>query len=392
LQIAVGVVMLLTGLVLRFVIADYAGPADQPSFNGHLFSHFGSYSDIASLYFRDQLWNHPTPYLDYALEYPVGTGALIWITGFFNSTVWSFFLMNAIVLIVAGYIVVYLVTQFAGERAWLLVLSPALAFHVVLNWDMAAIALTVGALLMFHRERDIPGAILLTLAVWTKFFPIMLVPLVVAYRWKKPTFWPICAIFAGGSVLMNLFFAVEFSGGVGLRDNWTHFFIYNRDRPREVNLWNLFDRFELTTSQVNLISGALTLLGVVLIAVLVYRNRDRPALEVLSVASIAAISWLFFLSKVYSPQYGLWVVALIPLAAVPVGLGAYFVAVDAFYFAASFAAIMVSNELFSDQVLMPSMVVREGVLLALVVWAVIELHRRTRETALPTPVAGPTAA
>jgi len=387
LQIAVGTVMLLAGVILRFVIADYTGPADQASFNGHLFSHFGSYSDIASLYFRDQLWTHPVPYLDYPFEYPVGTGVVIWVTGFFNTTVWSFFLMNALILVGAGYAVVSLVTKVAGEKAWLLVLSPALAFHVVLNWDMAAIALTVAALFMFHRERDILGAVLLTLAIWTKFFPIVLVPLVLAHRWKTPTFRPICAVIAGGSVLVNLFLAVEFAGGVRLRDNWTHFFIYNRDRPREVNLWNLFDRFELTTPQLNALSGSLAVLGIVLIAVLVYRNRSHPTLEVLSVASLAALAWFFFLSKVYSPQYGLWIVVLLALAAVPVGLGAYFVAIDAFYFVASFVAIGVSSQFFSDQVLMPSMVVREAVLLALVIWAAVALHQRSQQVPLSASTA-----
>ena len=30
----------------------------------------GAYSDITQLYFRDALWQHPLPYVDYPLEYP----------------------------------------------------------------------------------------------------------------------------------------------------------------------------------------------------------------------------------------------------------------------------------------------------------------------------------
>jgi len=42
------------------------------------------YSDIATFYGEHHLAQHPLPYLDLQLEYPVLTGLTIWITSFEN--------------------------------------------------------------------------------------------------------------------------------------------------------------------------------------------------------------------------------------------------------------------------------------------------------------------
>src|SRR5262245_46538483 len=80
----VGLVLMVASLLLRLPTAYFTGSADQPSFNSYIVRFAGAYSDIPSLYFRDALWRHPIPYVDYPLEYPVGMGSVIWLLGFVN--------------------------------------------------------------------------------------------------------------------------------------------------------------------------------------------------------------------------------------------------------------------------------------------------------------------
>jgi hypothetical protein len=75
LLVAAGITLF--GVSLRIPIAGYGGPPIQVEFNAYIYRFPSAYSDVASLYFRDQLWRHPLPYFDYALEYPVGIGLLV---------------------------------------------------------------------------------------------------------------------------------------------------------------------------------------------------------------------------------------------------------------------------------------------------------------------------
>ena len=104
----VAIAMMVWGVVLRAPTATYTGPPDQRSFNNYIFGYVGAYSDITSLYFRDQLWHHPVPYIDYYVEYPVGMGWLIWLIGFVNSGVMPYLLATAAVMLISCCVVLWL--------------------------------------------------------------------------------------------------------------------------------------------------------------------------------------------------------------------------------------------------------------------------------------------
>ena len=274
--LAAGFTMLL-GVALRLPTAAYTGPPTQHDFNAYIFQYLGAYSDITSLWFRDQLWNHPVPYFDYAVEYPVGMGLLIWLINVVNRDVMSYFYATAAVMIACGLLTVWLGSRFAGSNMWLLALSPALPLYVVLNWDLAGIVMTVAALLLLRRGRDGWGGFALSAAVWTKFFPIVLVPLVVIDRVLRGR-WRDAAMFGGvfviSSVAINAPFAVErAASGWGLRESWLFFFHFNRQRGREVNFWNFFDSWNLTLEQINAWSAILLLIGLSVIALLMTHAR-----------------------------------------------------------------------------------------------------------------------
>ena len=377
---AVAVLTMVAGLLFRLPLRDYQGPpADAGSFAAFSFEHVGSYSDIATLYVRDFLWEHPTPYVDRDLEYPVLTGAFIWLTSFVNSDLWSYLVVSWLALAICGAAIAYLLARRRGSDPWVFAFAPSLALYVALNWDLLSLVATVGALLLFERRRDVAGSLALVAAVWTKLFPVLLVPLVLAQRWsqgERDSALRIAGLTGMGSILVNLpvFLAAP--------DGWAHVFRFNRDRPRELNIWNAFD--PIATSTVNLWSAVLLVVGVVVAVWWVARARD-PA-SALAPTFLALLAWAFFLGKVYSPQYSLWIVVLLAYVGAARSLSISFIAIDVVYFTCSFVVLYLigvgASDWFFDQVLWPAALVREAALVAIAGWALWSAGRSEPAEAL----------
>ena len=318
------------GVWLRGWTFDYHGIANQTAFNHAAFAHMGGYTDIASLFFRNRMWLHRLPYVHYAFEYPVGTGLFAWLTSLVGAGVGTYLAVNAIVLGAFGLLTIWLLRRFEGANPWLLALSPALALYVVLNWDLVSIASLVVALVLFDRRRDAWGAVALGVATWTKFFPIIVLPVVLCARLLEGRDWRerarawawILIPFAAVTVAFNAPFIYRHGvhGGLVVSSSWFYFFHFNATRGAGGGLWNLFQLSGVSRSTVNDASAALTLAGlVVILGALVWavRRGARPS-QLVRLALLGCVAWFFFASKTYSPQYGLWVMALLALTGAPV--------------------------------------------------------------------------
>jgi hypothetical protein len=393
--------MMVVGTALRVPTMQYDGPPDQRAYLQYIFAYMGAFSDIAALYFRDRLWDHPVPYLQYVLEYPVGIGMLVWLLSLAGSSIGLYMTVTAAVLIVAGLVIFWLARFFEEANPWVLALSPALALYAVLNWDLFGIMLTVAALALFRRDRDERGAWVLGAAIWTKFFPILIVPLVLLDRARRRR-WrdllTISAVLSLVSIALNAPFAIEWTtNGPRLREAWLYFFRYSRERPREVSLWNFLDPLRLTTEQLNTYSAALLILGMIAIMILMWRastGRAASSRDLLLPASLAAIGWLFFINKVYSPQYSLWLVVLMALLGAPSVLAVAFGSAELALFGGSFIALFLYWSLnpalpwFFNQVLLPVMVWHEGTVLAIIFWAAWRIGRPRRSNVLGAEARG----
>jgi hypothetical protein len=375
-------IMLGLGLWLRWSNLNYRGLPTQGDYNNYAFNHFG-YTDIVSLYYRDKLIERPRPYFDYPFEYPVGLGLLVYALNAARR-MQAYFLWTSTFLAACGLAIAWLIPRFPRGRVWLLALSPALAFYVNLNWDMWPVLLTVIALLLFVRGRDGWGAAVLTAAIWTKFFPIVILPLILAERARLRR-WRAAGRIAAGfglvSVVMNAPLLVVRPRA------WLYFFEQSRIRGREVNLWNLFDRWKLTTARINTLSFALLVAGLAVFTLMVWRGRKNAFLP----ASCAALAWFFFVNKVYSPQYSLWVVVLLAVAGAAPAVAAAWSAADLLYFAASFLILGLTRfgnaptSWFYARALFPAMVIREGMLLVVAGWCLWRIYT-DRRAALDPPV------
>src|SRR2546423_3826180 len=76
----VAIALMLASIALRLpAVLGYHGPPEPHPFNVREMGIPGAYSDIAHLYFRDQVWRHPLPDFHFRFEYPLLTGGVVWV-------------------------------------------------------------------------------------------------------------------------------------------------------------------------------------------------------------------------------------------------------------------------------------------------------------------------
>jgi len=399
--VVVGIALMGLGIALRLPVFDYAGPRHQIAFNQYLFDQsWAAYSDIASLFFRDGQWRHPIPYFDYRLEYPVVTGAFVYAMSAFVGGVTAYFVASAAVLAGLGAATIALVRRVPGSNVWLLAASPAVVLYSAINWDLLALLPTVAALILYVRGRDGWAGALLAVAVSAKLFPILLLPfalLVAVMERRVRAAAAGAATFALVTVAINLPVALQERAGSGLvvRKGWAWFYKFNLKRPPEISIYHYIRPSSLGTAGINRVSGIA--LAVALIALLVIaarrfgRERSRA---VLLPAFATALLVFFFVNKVYSPQYSLWVMALLALLGAPLWLAAAFAAIDLFTTYVGFHQFAVhgqpAHHNYITGVLNPAGAVREVALLAVLAWFAVRLLGASGpRTAASRPRAGP---
>ena len=286
------------------------------------------YSDIPHLYSGRGFADGLIPYVDRIpadssggmeyLEYPVLTGLFMevaaWLTpgsGGVIDQARAFWLVNAGMLLICAVVAVICVSRVHRHRPWdalPVALAPALALNATINWDLLAVALVCGALLMWSRGRPLAAGVLIGLATAAKFYPFLLLGPLFLLSWRAGRWREFGAALAGAGgswLLVNLPVMLVAPEG------WAKFYTFSEERPVDFgSLWLIIaQRTHSSLDSVNTYATGLFLLGCAGLALLALRAPRRPRLAQLTFLVVA----LFVLTnKVYSPQYVLW---LIPLAA-----------------------------------------------------------------------------
>ncbi|HXF74365.1 MAG TPA: glycosyltransferase 87 family protein [Actinomycetota bacterium] len=305
------------------------------------------YSDIVPLYGTEQLAGGRLPYLDPCRpgpgscdEYPVLTmyamRAAAWAAGP-GGGFGGFFYANAALLAAAAGATAVCLYLLAGRRALMFALAPTLLIYAFVNWDLIAVGLATWATLLHRDRRDAWAGALLGLGAAAKLYPALLVlPFALdRLRGREPDRAIHLAWAAAGAWLaVNLPFAVLAPRG------WWEFFRFNAARPPDWDsLWFIAcDRLRgaacLPTPAVNLLSAAL--FGGLVVLVHRLRARRDPGYERWTLAFPLLV--LFLLSnKVYSPQYGLWLLPWFALAVPGLARFAAFEAADVAVFLTRFS-------------------------------------------------------
>ena len=269
------------------------------------------YSDLPALFGARDLINHAWPYssASNSVEYPPVTGVVMWLTALPIHGDKSYFLINVglIALLFIG--LSLLVAQMKPELWYLLPLSPAVIASLYINWDLWAVASAILAIYYFDRRKYDYSALALGLSIATKFFPIvLLVPIALIFYRRAD----IKGALRFGLVTAGSWLAINAPFILFNRSGWWRFFAMNKDRGADFgSLWYALNLFGITTTNLNLLSILLFLIGLAAFAVYFFGLGELPSLATISFAVVAIFT---ISSKVYSPQYVLWLTPLAILA------------------------------------------------------------------------------
>jgi uncharacterized membrane protein len=290
--------------------------------DGQQYAH-ACYSDIPQLYRERGFAEGDRPYLDSGdyqpLEYPVLTGFFMQVAAVItrplagagiDARAVRFFDVNAVMLGIAGLVIVGATMLLAGRRPWdaaAVAASPLLALDGTINWDLFAAALTALGMVAWARRRPASAGIWLGLAVSAKLYPVvLLVPLAcLCLRTRQMAmFVRLLAAGAAAWALANVPIALLAPTA------WQEFYTFNAHRGADFgSIWFALEKSGYPVGDLNLVSGALTVAGLGAVGLLALRAPTRPRLASLAFLAVAVF---VMTNKVWSPQYDLW---LLPLAA-----------------------------------------------------------------------------
>ena len=303
--------------------------------------------DVSHYYHNisDLVDNHLIPYKDYVFEYPPFTLVIFLIPKLLSwdldSFRVSFALFAALFYGIFAHFTIkitdrYGINRFCTAAFILLMILFAHEFIVARN-DVFSVAMITVSIYLFMQKKYDSSAVILALSAMIKIYPVILVPIFVLALWGRKE-WVKGLRFAVIAGIVCLLTEVPFL----ISDPSTAFawLTYHSDRGLQVegvvsSFLLVIDFFVPVVDGVELLYGSSQLIGdipdmiarwlgklqYVVLAVtalwmLIRTVRNKPQYEdarLLALGSLVLITIFITFSKVYSAQYMLWILALIPL-------------------------------------------------------------------------------
>lgn len=247
---------------------------------------------------------------DQAAEYPALQGLVMWATAKVSPDgPVSYFNFSAILLSLLFIATCFLVYQMKPDVAIIYALAPTGVLALFINWDLWAIPTMLLAIYWFDRKREFASAAILGVSIATKFFPIvLLLPIVIIYlrRHEIRSAVQYLLVSLGTFVAINLPFALTTPEG------WWRFYSLNLDRDADWgSLWYALGVFGINLANINYLSILTLLIGVAVVAIFLLQTKETLTL---AESSLYIFIVLLTVTKVYSPQYVLWLTPLVLLA------------------------------------------------------------------------------
>jgi hypothetical protein len=285
------------------------------------------YSDVGDLRRTEQLLGNRLPYIDRCSpsedtcdEYPVVSmyvmRASAWIAGTSGDPYTRFYWVNVFILLVCALGTTVFLERMQATTL-LFAASPVLVVYGTMNWDLIPVLLATAATYSFLRKGTVLPGILLGIGAAAKVYPaLLLIPFGadLLHRHDRDGAVRLLMAAAGAWLIVNLPFALI------APDGWWTFFRFNAERPAEYDsLWRVacYAGACASDGSINILSLGLTAAGTALI----WRARSRRDPEFGRWTMAFPLVAMFVLTnKVWSPQYGLWLLpwfALVAPAFVP---------------------------------------------------------------------------
>lgn len=306
----------------------------------------GCYSDVVPFWFGRGVAEGQIPYFQARMEYPVLTGAQIWIEGAITRALFGsgardahFLAVVTIVnaLLAGAILAMMLRLGIERRRLWAWVMAPPLILYLGHNWDMAAAALAVAALLFAARGRLVRAAAAAGLGTAAKLFPVLALPLIglqALFGEARPWRERIVRAAALSAAAIGAWGVVNLPVALLAPENWSEFYRFSQERSGTAAAsWDVLASqgwLFTWTAERNVIAPLLFVAGAGAIVAFGWRQH-RGHLWVLFAPVLA---WFMLTNKVYSPQFDLWLYPVLVMLAPRLRLVALFAVADiAAYFA-----------------------------------------------------------
>lgn len=258
-------------------------------------------------------------------EYPVLLGLIAGVTAWLvpggeaGARALAYFDINAVLLAAVAMATVLVTARMPGRRPWdaaMVAVAPGIVLAGTINWDLWAACLLALGMYFFARQRLVPAGVMIGLATATKLYPLLVLGAILLLAVRTGRWRPL--LVAGGSaaaawLAVNLPFAAANPSG------WAFFFQYSAERGAGYSsawfAYNLVaDRLGwsgLGAGAVSMFSTGFFAVACAGIAAVALTAPRRPRMAQLAFLIVAAF---ILSSKVYSPQYVVWLIPLLALA------------------------------------------------------------------------------
>ncbi len=276
------------------------------------------YSDISALYGAREVNTDQWPYAssDNSVEYPVLTGVVMWATGLLiddPNGYRPYFDLNILLITLLLFASVFILWRLKPEYVALFPIAPAVFGSLFINWDIYAVLFALLSLYFYKVQKLDLSALFMGVAISTKFYPGVILFGIALIFWNQKEITKLIRY-----LLVTFLAWVVINLPVALTnfDGWWRFFKLNIDRDSDLgSIWYAAALLKWPQPNVNNITIILFLIALMAIGVFYFAvAQSRSDFANLATVAFLTVAAFVTISKVYSPQYILWLTPLAVLA------------------------------------------------------------------------------
>ena len=276
------------------------------------------YSDISALYGAREINTDKWPYAsqDNSVEYPILTGIVMWATGLLiddPNGYRPYFDLNILLIALLLFASVFILWRLKPEYVALFPIAPAVFGSLFINWDIYAVLFALLSLYFYKDEKMDVSALFMGIAISTKFYPGVILFGIALIFWNQKK---ITQLIRYVLVTVLSWLAINLPVALTNFDGWWRFFKLNIDRDSDLgSIWYAASLLKFPQPNINNFTIILFLIALGAIGVFYFMvAQSRSDFANLATVAFLTVAAFVTISKVYSPQYILWLTPLAVLA------------------------------------------------------------------------------